>query len=142
MKNEEFQNKLKDLIIKIQQKISLDCVILFGSRARGDYTPYSDIDMIFIGNFKEKFINRSSLILEQFDFHLGIGIDAFCYTPNEFKKMFIEGIVSILDSIDHGICLYGFEFYNQYRKWLEHLKTKGLRRDPPVWFLPEKMTFD
>jgi predicted nucleotidyltransferase len=142
MKSEAIQNILKSTISKIRDKVNLDCVILFGSRARSDNMPYSDIDLIFIGNFSEKFINRSALILDNFDFSLGVGVDAFCYTPDEFKKMFYEGIVSILDAIDHGICFYGVEFYKEYKQWLEHLKTKGLRRDPPVWILPKEMSFD
>ncbi len=142
MNNEIFQDKIKMIISKIREKISLDCVILFGSRARNDYMPYSDIDLIYIGDFKEKFINRASLILDHFKFQLGVAIDAFCYTPSEFKKMFREGIVSILDAIDHGICLYGFEFFQDYKERLDYLKTKGLRREPPVWILPEEMSFD
>ena len=142
MNNKDIKEALNVLIRKVNDSISLRCVILFGSRARKDYTPHSDIDIIFVGNFLEKFINRSSIVLENFDFHLGLGIDAFCYTPDEFEKMFYEGVVSILDAIDHGKCLHGLDFFKEYEKKLEYVKSKGLRRDPPVWILPTEMSID
>ena len=40
--------KLSEIINKI---VPLECVILFGSRARSDYLENSDLDMIFIGDF-------------------------------------------------------------------------------------------
>lgn len=120
--------------------LSLECVILFGSRARKDYMPYSDVDLIFIGDFKEKFIKRGAVIYEKFDFR--VGLDAFCYTPKEFEKMFQEGIVSILDAIDEGICLLGRDFFKRYKKKINNLKSKGLRKEPPVWILPKSMAID
>ncbi len=142
MNNEDILEALNVLIHKVGKSIPLRCVILFGSRARKDYTLHSDIDIIFVGDFLDKFINRSSIVLENFDIHLGLGIDAFCYTPDEFEKMFYEGVVSILDAIDHGKCLYGLVFFKKYEKNLEYLKSKGLRREPPVWILPAEMSLD
>jgi len=48
--------------------LSLDkyyIIILFGSRARSDYRESSDLDIIFVGDFKEPFIKRSSIILNK-----------------------------------------------------------------------------
>ncbi len=135
---------LKDYLIKLSENVNkrvpLDCVILFGSRARSDYLENSDIDMIFVGDFQESFINRSTVIYEQYK--LSFGLDAFCYRAEEFNKMFHEGVVSILDAIDHGICVLGCDFYKNYEEKLEKLKEKGLKRDPPVWILPESMFLD
>ena len=135
---------LKDYLIKlseiINKKVLLDCVILFGSRARSDFMENSDLDMIFVGDFKESFINRSTIIYEHYK--LPLGLDAFCYKADEFRKMFHEGVVSILDAIDHGICIFGYNFYKEYKDKLEKLKEKGLKRDPPVWILPENMFLD
>lgn len=136
--------ELKDYLIKLSEilskRIPLECVILFGSRARSDFLENSDLDMIFVGDFKEPFINRSTIIYEHYQ--LSLGLDAFCYRANEFNKMFHEGVVSILDSIDHGICVFGYDFYKEYKDKMEKLKEKGLKRDPPVWILPESMYLD
>ena len=135
---------LKDYIIKfsekVNEKIPLQCAIVFGSRARSDFMENSDLDIIFVGRFEGPFIHRSTLIYEHYD--LSLGLDAFCYRSDEFDKMFHEGVVSILDAIDHGICVYGYDFYNEYKNKLQKLKKKGLRRDPPVWNLPESMFSD
>jgi len=141
---EMLEADLKDYLIKLSEIINklvpLDCVILFGSRARSDHMENSDLDMIFVGDFKESFINRSTTIYEHYK--LSLGLDAFCYRANEFNKMFHEGVVSILDAIDHGICVLGYDFYKDYKEKLEKLKEKGLKRDPPVWILPKSMFLD
>ena len=135
---------LKDYLIKLSEIINkivpLECVILFGSRARSDFMENSDLDIIFVGDFKESFINRSTIIYDHYK--LSLGLDAFCYRAEEFNKMFYEGIVSILDAIDHGICVFGYDFYKIFKGKLEKLKEKGLKRDPPVWVLPESMFLD
>lgn len=138
------ETDLKDYLIKlseiINKKLQLECVILFGSRARSDYLINSDLDIIFVGDFKEPFINRSSIVYDSYE--LSLGLDAFCYRSDEFEKMFHEGVVSILDAIDHGICVFGYDFYKIYKEKMEKLKEKGLKRDPPVWILPESMFLD
>ena len=136
--NEEVLYYLNRFIKELEKIFSLNCVILFGSRARKDYLPHSDIDLMFIGDFKEKFINRSKIIYDKYDFPLGI--DAFCYTPKEFDEMFHDGIVSNLDAIDEGKCLFGHEFFSKYKKKIENLKKLGLKKDPPVWILPKSMS--
>ncbi|MGQ4873140.1 MAG: nucleotidyltransferase domain-containing protein [Promethearchaeota archaeon] len=136
-KNNELILKLKEFIKIIKNKYQLKCVILFGSRARGDYLDYSDIDLIVVGQFTEKFINRGLEFYE--NLKIEKAIDVFCYTPEEFKEMFLRGIVSILDAIDEGICLYGKEFFQEYRQKLKILKEFGLRKDPPVWILPKNI---
>lgn len=142
MDNDQIKENLLELINRISKIVTLDCVILFGSRSRQDYTSHSDIDIIFVGDFQENFINRSSIIINNFDYSMGVGIDAFCYTPEEFKKMFYEGVVSLLDAIDHGVCLYGFEFFNDFIQKLNYFKNKGLKRIPPVWIIPEEMSLE
>jgi len=36
---------------RVKRVYRIEGVILFGSRARGDYTPWSDIDILIIGDF-------------------------------------------------------------------------------------------
>ncbi|MFX1502073.1 MAG: nucleotidyltransferase domain-containing protein [Promethearchaeota archaeon] len=140
MPEADLKNYLSKLSNIITKNVPLKCVILFGSRARNDFLENSDLDMIFVGDFTEDFINRSTIIYEHYN--LPLGLDAFCYRVSEFNKMFFEGVVSILDAIDHGICVFGYDFYKDYKEKLEKLKKKGLKRDPPVWILPESMYLD
>ena len=135
--NKKIVEYLSELIKEIKNIYSLNCAILFGSQARGDFVPYSDIDLIFIGDFKEKFTKRGDMIYKKHNWKWGL--DAFCYTPQEFDDMFSMGIVSILDAIDEGICLLGEDFFKEYKAKLKILKNRGLRKDPPVWILPKSM---
>ena len=144
MKNKAKLNEtiqyLKKIVRKIKKHLHLDCVILFGSRARGDFLPHSDIDLIIVGDFKQPFIKRADLIYRFHDFK--VGLDAFCYTREEFNKMVFEGVVNILDAIDEGICIYGFDFFNNYKDKIEQLKKRGLKKVPFAWILPESMKID
>ncbi len=66
-------------------------IIVFGSFARGDYTPQSDIDLLLITkNIKvtEKIFSDLRInILLNFE----IAVSAIYYTPEEFEKLFEKG---------------------------------------------------
>ena len=49
-KMEEILKKIKDAVLKVAEKhgIEIDKIILFGSRARGDYTEESDWDILIV----------------------------------------------------------------------------------------------
>ncbi|MFX1338556.1 MAG: hypothetical protein ACFFDK_08090 [Promethearchaeota archaeon] len=53
--------------------------------------------------------------------------------------MFNKGTISILDAIDEGVCLLGPSFFDKYKDKLIKLKKIGLKKDPPVWVLPNTM---
>ncbi|MBD3256051.1 MAG: hypothetical protein GF383_13225 [Candidatus Lokiarchaeota archaeon] len=131
---------LKEFVEQIKIRLELECVILYGSRARGDYQPHSDIDLMVIGNFDKPFFDRADYIYEKYNWNWGM--DVLCYTPEEFEVQFKKGVVSALDSIYEGICIYGESFFKKYRDKLKILKSRGLRKDPPVWILPKSMTLD
>jgi len=47
-----------DLIKSISDRIRLDAVILFGSRAKGTAHQFSDYDLVIIGDFTEAYRDR------------------------------------------------------------------------------------
>jgi predicted nucleotidyltransferase len=82
---ERFSRELKD-------RFNCD-VYLYGSFAKGEIHEGSDIDLIIVGDFKERFFDRIGKILELTD----LPIEPLVYTRAEFDKMkrnnlFIEGI--------------------------------------------------
>ena len=127
------KDDLNQFISKIKKVVKIKCVILFGSRARGDYDPYSDVDLILIGDFKEKFLDRTFnlLILNESRFNFEI----FCYTEGEFEKMFIKGNALILDAIYEGIPLDGKRFFESYKRKMNEMIQKGLKRSRCTWIL-------
>ena len=51
-------------IAKVVQQTSDGTVILFGSRARGDYTPYSDADILVVGHTKGSLFTAAQRYME------------------------------------------------------------------------------
>ena len=80
--------KIKKFVEKVKKKFRIDKVVLFGSRARGDYLEDSDYDIIFVSSdFKDKlFSERVSNLYDYWDY-FPLNIEPLCYTPEEFKKM-------------------------------------------------------
>jgi HEPN domain-containing protein len=80
-------------------------ILLIGSLARGDYTAFSDADIVVIVKSDvRRFIDR---IPEYIDTDLGIDIDPRVYTLDEILKMCRERRKLIKEIIDYGILLAG-----------------------------------
>lgn len=130
---EEIEKELEHFISKLENQYILNCVILFGSQARGDYLPYSDIDLIIIADFKDEFFKRSlklTLLNEsRYNFEL------FCYTEEEFDMMFVKGNALIYDAIYEGKPLVGSHLFNKYDKRMNKMIQKGLNRSNCSWVL-------
>ncbi|MHA1268423.1 MAG: nucleotidyltransferase domain-containing protein [Candidatus Helarchaeota archaeon] len=129
----KMEKALSNFISKIVKEMTIKCIILFGSRARGDFKQYSDVDLIIIGNFSERFLDRSLKLTEKNNSPYNFEI--FCYTEQEFKSMFKRGNVIILDAIYEGIPLYGKEFFKIYKDQMNLLIEKGLKRSKCTWIL-------
>lgn len=79
----EIDYKLKELAQILQKKYKITKIIVFGSYVRGDLNEGSDIDLLIVGDFKEKFHKRSAGILNLTD----LPLEPFCYTKEEFREM-------------------------------------------------------
>ena len=106
---DNFINRKANKIVKrfinlIIKKFNLKKIIIFGSFARGDYHKGSDLDLIIVGEFKERFIDRIGKIIELNDSDLEI--DAMVYTEEEFQKMIQERRPFIEQALEEGIVVY------------------------------------
>ena len=103
-------------------------VILFGSRARGDYNRASDYDLIVISRkMSGNFLARTKPLYElNEDF---LPVDILAYTPAEFLKALENLSPSALDAMREGIVLYDSGFYEVARRHFEELKRKGMRKE-------------
>jgi len=100
-KSNKIVKRFINLIIK---KFNLKKIIIFGSFARGDYHKRSDLDLVIIGEFKERFIDRIGKIMELNESDLEI--DVMVYTEEEFQKMIKERRPFIEQVLDEGIVVY------------------------------------
>ncbi|MCD6488907.1 MAG: nucleotidyltransferase domain-containing protein [Desulfurococcales archaeon] len=80
-------------------------VILIGSLARGDYTAFSDADIIIIVNNAPS--NPLDRIKEFIDPSLSIDLQPRVYTFQEFIEMARQRSRIVRETIEHGILLGG-----------------------------------
>ncbi len=86
-KKEKFIEKLKNiktLLNQIKERISADCIIIFGSYAKGTQTKSSDIDLLIINNKKDNSINKE---INQLETMYDIKINQIIVNQNIFKEM-------------------------------------------------------
>lgn len=78
--------------------------ILFGSAARGETDPWSDIDLIVIKQTDKRFLDRLEEVIDaiQPDF----AFDVLVYTPEEFERMRSEGNPLITRALEERQVIY------------------------------------
>jgi uncharacterized protein len=67
MENQEFLNKVKDIINKIDNDAT---IILFGSRARGDFNETSDWDLLILLNTPVDEVLKTKIRIKLFETEL------------------------------------------------------------------------
>ncbi len=78
---------LRRFIKRLRTRYSIDKIILFGSRARGDYFAESDIDLVIVSDSFEgvHFLDRIAGVLELWDAEMAL--EPLCYTRREYEEM-------------------------------------------------------
>lgn len=127
---------LEEVVKRLISKVGVKVVILFGSRARGDWLPWSDYDLLIIADFKEKYLDRIKSVLEAIG-DIPIDIEPHPYTLNEAITLLRRGVPTIVDALEEGKVLYAEEeelskLMDIYKK----LKMRGLRRTETTIIVP------
>ncbi|RLI25621.1 nucleotidyltransferase domain-containing protein [Candidatus Bathyarchaeota archaeon] len=94
-------------------------VILIGSLARGDYTAFSDADIVIVSdNVPERSLDR---ITDFIDPTLSVDVEPRVYTSRELLKMAEEGRKIVREILEYGKLLAGDEsVVEAVREALEH----------------------
>lgn len=85
-KSESLLDEIKIFVAKLKKNLPVKEVYLYGSFARGEISEGSDIDMLIIGDFKERFFNRIGRILDLTD----LPVEPLVYTVEEFENFKIS----------------------------------------------------
>lgn len=128
---------IEEVVNRLVAKYRLVAIILFGSRARGDWGPWSDYDLLIIGDFEKNYIDRIGDILELLS-DINMPIEPHPYTLRESLEMLRKGNPLIVDAIEEGKILYKDRGYEELLKVFLELKEKGIRRSGTSIILPEK----
>lgn len=95
---------IRRIVDRIKNEFKPKLIILFGSRARGDYLKDSDFDLIVVSekfkdlDFRERIVEIYKLVDEP------IRLDVLCYTPEEFEKKKNQ-ICIVKKAVEEGIQL-------------------------------------
>jgi predicted nucleotidyltransferase len=79
-------------------------VILFGSAARGDADPESDLDVIVIKDTQQSFVERLEAMAKLCP--PGVHADILVYTPEEIRTMLKEENPFIIQALREGKLVY------------------------------------
>jgi hypothetical protein len=104
-RSEEIFKKIDKYVERVASEFDPQCVILFGSFARGDISEASDVDLLVVADFKEGVLDRIKTLLD-FNDDLGLPLEPVGYTPKEFEEMREKGNPFILDLLEKGKVLY------------------------------------
>ena len=75
--------EIRDFVTELKRKLPIKEVYLFGSLARDEMHEGSDIDLVIIGDFKERFPYRIGKVLDLTD----LPVQPLVYTEKEFRAM-------------------------------------------------------
>ncbi len=98
---QELIEKIKAFAFKLKEILPVDEIYLFGSFAKKEIHEGSDIDLLIIGDFKERFFDRIGKVLDLTD----LPIEPLVYTKEEFEEMKKNKNPLILEVLKTGIRL-------------------------------------
>lgn len=82
-KREEVYEELETFVKRVRSLYTIYHVYLFGSAAENALHEGSDIDLIIVGDFKERFFQRIANILAL----TSLPVEPLVYTKEEFEEM-------------------------------------------------------
>ncbi|ABN69870.1 DNA polymerase, beta domain protein region [Staphylothermus marinus F1] len=130
------ENKLLEKAVnRLVKVLNVKGIILFGSRARGDWMPWSDYDILIIADFKEKYLDRIKIILDIIG-DIPLNIEPHPYTLSEALDMLKRGNPIIVDALEEGKILYATNDLEEIIKEYDKLKKKGLKRTNTTILIP------
>lgn len=99
---EYIKKGIKEFVKELGKDFKIDAIIFFGSRAKGNYKEYSDIDLIIVSD-DFKGMNFFERVAKMYDYwKLDFPVDFLCYTKEEFDTL--KRKISIVKmALDEGV---------------------------------------
>jgi len=130
---------LSEAVERLVGRFRVKAVILFGSRARGDWLPWSDYDLLIIGEFRGKYLDRVKEVLETLK-DVPMNIEPHPYTLGEALEMLRKGNPLLVDALEEGKPLYWTKEAQVLKELLSKMKESGMRRSEATIILPDTTT--
>lgn len=100
----------------------VEFVVLFGSRARGDWTRGSDFDVLV--GLREDDARRWVDRLAEWEDPEG-RVDVFCYGRSEWQRMFEDRHLLMLDALEWGVVLRDRGSFQRMRETFRRWREEG-----------------
>ncbi|MFA5800122.1 MAG: nucleotidyltransferase domain-containing protein [Candidatus Peribacteraceae bacterium] len=105
--NIELSQRISELVKQLVDKFRPEKIILFGSAARGDMSPDSDLDILIVKkDVPQRGIDRQ-LEVDRLIKRNGIALDILVYKPEELEAALQLGDPFIKEILTKGRALYG-----------------------------------
>ncbi len=99
--SKELIDKIRNFVGELKRTLPVKDVYLYGSFAKGEIHEGSDIDLLIIGDFKERFFERIGKILDLTD----LPIEPIVYTTEEFEELKNSQTPFIIEALKTAIRL-------------------------------------
>jgi hypothetical protein len=100
-RSEDLLNEIKIFAGELKKNLSVKEVYLYGSFAKGEIHEGSDMDLLIIGDFSERFFDRIGRILDLTD----LPVEPIVYTVEEFDELKKSQNPFIMEILKTGIRL-------------------------------------
>lgn len=130
MKGPKVLKDVQDYVERLRKNIKVHSLVVFGSLAKGDFKPWSDVDMVIIAGDLPRGLDRFELFYLPRDF----AMDPRPYTKEEFLKAIEEIDLTAWDSIHEGKVVFDDGFWKSAREKFEGVKKEyGLVKTKTGW---------
>ncbi len=97
-------NEIEEFGRRIGRHFGVERVILFGSYARGEVTDDSDVDLLVIGSFEGRSVDKSVEI--RLKLRPGFPVDLIVRTPEKLRQRLEMGDGFMQEILEEGKVLY------------------------------------
>ena len=133
LRNRNWRRNLEKFVDSVKRFYGKVLIILFGSRARGEYSAYSDTDiLIVLENYNEEDLRRLLSLAYKFDL---ISPEIHLFDKQYVLNNFEENTV-LLDAVYEGTVLFdSLGIVEELKRRLAEYLNKGFRRNKNGWKL-------
>ncbi len=101
--------EIQDFVDKVVEQFAPQRIILFGSHARGDATPDSDVDLLVVMRTKKRTTQQALEIRQRVDSHFAL--DLLVRTPRDVRER-----LALHDCFLNAIVTEGRTLYESHRR--------------------------
>ena len=134
-RGEDVRSLMVGTVERVSCVVRLHTAVVFGSRARQDYKPWSDIDLLIVAEGMPEGFERLRLFYSMREGP----IEPRAYTKNELFKGIRSGDVCIWDALMEGLVIVDDGTWGEARRLFNELKEAyGLKKDKLGWRVARK----